>query len=86
MKTFEQYNQKEKRILVYRSYLPDENDRIVEITEDEYETLPPFNDQLSMGNDPGGLEDMIWNDIYQRSIEILKKDIPLEYDIEVAIC
>lgn len=73
MKTFEQFKEKEKRILVYKSYFPGENDRIAEITEEEYEILHPHENQLSMGNSPDGLFDLVWEDIYQKNVKTFEQ-------------
>ena len=78
---------KDKKTIVYISYFPDEDDRIAEITNDEFELLKPYMDELAMGRTIS--DEKINNLVYkiqERSIEIRRIDVPDKYDIEVAIC
>lgn len=76
-----------QRILVFESYFPDEDNRAASISEEEYETLLPYEDDLSMGNGgwPEEIDVLVWKTISDRAVEVRKEDYE-DADIVVAVC
>ena len=78
--------EKNQRILVFESHFPDEDNRAASITEEEYNTLLPYDDELSMGNIiPEEIDQLVWKTISDRAIEVRKEDYE-DADIVVAVC
>ncbi len=78
--------EKNQRILVFESHFPDEDNRAASITEEEYNTLLPYDDELSMGNIiPEEIDQLVWKTISDRAVEVRKEDYE-DADIVVAVC
>ena len=73
------------KIMILKSYFVDEDHRIVELTDDEYNILIPFGSELSMGNIDESIWDLI-DTLSNNSKAIRECDIPKYCDIELAIC
>jgi hypothetical protein len=73
-----------QRILVFEYY--DDDNRAASITEGEYNTLLPYDDELRLANDiPEEIEKLVFETISDRAIEVRKEDYE-DADIVVAVC
>ena len=76
------------KILWLHNYFHDEDDKKVEITEEVYQQLLPFVDDLRRGNSNKNYPDEIddwWKEWDEKGIPVLKT-AEFHFDIEVAIC
>lgn len=70
--------------MVFEYY--DDDNRAASITEGEYNTLLPYDDELSMGNIiPKEIDQLVWKTISDRAVEVRKEDYE-DADIVVAVC
>lgn len=76
--------EKNQRILVFEYY--DDDNTATTITEEEYNTLLPYDDELRLGNAiPEEIEKLVFETISDRAIEVRKEDYE-DADIVVAVC
>lgn len=76
----------------FKSYIPGDDDEWVKISDEEFQTLDPYQNELCMGNLPGdtAIEKLVWEVIKDRPDLDLRKSeinaIPDDDIIEIAIC